>query len=311
MSAAAPALTAIEQEAIGWEAQLRGGAVQADELLAFDAWLARSAAHQAAWDGLQQRLARWSGAGTAAATALRTEGADRRRLLRAGFHLAVLGLAGLGARQVWHETGADADLASATGQRRSVTLADGSAALLDAGSRVYQRGQRGQPVLELRQGQMVLQVAPRRPLDISVAVGDSLLSTRGAVFNVGRFTQRNVVALERGQATLHRPGRAPLLLGAGETVYWSGQRLEHSTQSYATVTAWRRGLFVADRLPLEQLVSVLNRYQSGVVRASGTAAQLPISGVFRLDDVAQILLQLADILPLKVRRYGPWLTVLS
>ena len=57
MSAAAPALTAIEQEAIGWEAQLRGGAVQADELLAFDAWLARSLEARRFSRGERQALA--------------------------------------------------------------------------------------------------------------------------------------------------------------------------------------------------------------------------------------------------------------
>jgi transmembrane sensor len=304
-------LSPLDHEAIGWEAQLRSGAADAGELRAFDAWLASSPAHRAAWDALQRRLTRWSGAGPAAAAALRTEAPDRRQLLRTGFHLAVLDMAGAGALQTWHHAGGGADLASAVGQRRAVTLADGSNVALDADSRVYRSGEPGAPLLKLARGQLLLRVGPQRTTSVGVAFGAARLSTSGGVLNVGRFDQRSVIALGSGAATLHRPGQSPLALAGGDTFYLDGHRLTRSGQSFAAVTAWQRGLFVADRLPLAQLASVFNRYHRGVIRIIGPAGALQISGVFKLDDVDQALAQVADTLPVEVRRYGAWLTVLS
>lgn len=305
------ALTAPENEAIVWEAILRGGAAGAEELQAFEAWLACSPAHRAAWDALQRRVTRWSGAGAAAATALRTEANDRRHLLRTGFRLAVLGLTGVGAREAWHAAGADADLASAVGQRRAVTLADGSSLALDADTRVYRSGEPGATLLELAQGQLLLDVAAHRPAPVRVAIGATTLSTAGGLLNVGRFGQRSVVALGSGAATLQVPGKLPLALVGGDTFCLEGHGIQRSRQSFAAVTAWQRGVFVADRLTLAHLMTVFNRYHRGAIRTVGKAADLRISGVFRLGDVAQALAQVADTLPVEVRRYGAWLTVLS
>lgn len=307
----APALSPLDHEAIGWEAQLRSGAVEESDLQAFDAWIETSSAHRAAWDALQRRLTRWSGAGPAAASALRTDAPDRRQLLRTGFHLAVLGVAGAGALQAWHHAGGGADLASETGQRRAVTLADGSSLALDADSRIYRSGEPAAPLLKLARGQLLLRVAPRRTAPAVVAVGTARLSTSGGVLNVGRFDQRSVIALGSGAATLHQPGESPLALAGGDTFYLDGHRLTRSGQSFAAVTAWQRGLFVADRLPLAQLASVFNRYHRGAIRIIGAAKELQISGVFKLGDIDQALAQVANTLPVEVRRYGAWLTVLS
>jgi transmembrane sensor len=120
-----------------------------------------------------------------------------------------------------------------------------------------------------------------------------------------------VVSVSAGSALLRRPGRAAMPVAAGQTVYFNRDGVEPAELSFEAVSAWRRGVFVADRLPLADLLDVFGRYRSGLLRANGSAAAQQISGVFRLDDIERALLQVADTLPVRLTRYGRYLAVFS
>jgi transmembrane sensor len=77
------------------------------------------------------------------------------------------------------------------------------------------------------------------------------------------------------------------------------------------VSAWTRGIFVADNLPLPALVDVFNRYDSGVIRVTGGANQLRVSGVFLLGDIPRALTQVADSAPVELTRIGDYVSVFS
>lgn len=52
----------------------------------------------------------------------------------------------------------------------------------------------------------------------------------------------------------------------------------------SSATAWRRGVLVFDRQPLDQVLEQLNRYRPGqVVLANPALASRQVSGVFRLE----------------------------
>lgn len=306
------ALSPAVREAIAWEVRLREGDIADDDLRQFARWR-EDAGADAAWNALQLRLGRpQAGVGAqAVAQALRTDAAERRRLLRAGFGVAALCAFGAGGRGLWQGLGYDADWRSATGERRALQLADGTPMTLDAGSRVYQSGSTQAPRLRLARGQLLLRAALAPGSNVQVESGDALLKAREAVFNVCRFTKGSMVALASGSVQAWMPGRAPLTLAGGDTVYIDGTGVQPRATSFAAASAWTGGLFVADRLPLADLVDVFNRYRDGVIRAGGAAAQRRISGVFKLDDIDGALQQVAEILPVRLNRYGPYLSVLS
>lgn len=314
------------RQAVMWEVRLRDGDAHADAdtLRAFEHWHGTSDANAQAWDALQQRLVQMGGrsgsrdsdsnAGSSAmAGALRAPSDDRRRALRAAFGLLVLGAGTLGARSGYQQLGLDADWRSAVGQRGNTRLADGTLMAYDADSRIYLAGSAGAPVLRLQQGQLLLAADARSERAITVVTDHGAVQAGGAAFNVGRLRGRSVVSVRSGTVIVRLEGdqQSPLVLDAGQTCYFNRDGARASELSFAAVSGWTRGVHVADRVPLAELLDVFGRYRAGILRATGPAATRLVSGVFRLHDIDQALLQLADAFPVAIRRYGRYLTVVS
>lgn len=305
-------MTAVRQ-AVMWEVRLREGEPGTALLREFELWLNASSSHEQAWDGLQERLSRMGGArspdAAALAHALRAPVVVRRRALRSAFGLLALGAGGWGMLQGARELGLGADWRVGIGERGEGALADGTPLAYDAGSRIYLSGGADSPMLDLRQGQLLLNAwpVPGRVLGVSTVHG--VIATSGADFNVSRLGERSVVAVGSGSAVLRQSGRAAVQVRAGQTVYFNRDGARSAELSFAAVSAWRRGVFVADSLPLADLLDVFGRYRSGLLRAATGAAVLRISGVFRLDDIERALLQVVDTLLVRLTRYGRYLAV--
>lgn len=318
------------RQAVEWEVRLRDGQAAADAgidndgLRDFARWYAASAVHAQAWDALQERLARLggrtgatlSGGGpdAAMAAALRAPSDERRRALRAAFGLLVVGVGAWGARAGYHQLGLDADWRGAVGQRGRTTLADGTAMAYDADSRIYLQsgtGAAGTASLHLQRGQLLLTpgaLGASAPLTVATAHG--VVQADGAEFKVGRLRGRSVAAVRSGSAMVRPNGRAALRLQASQACYFNRDGARASDLSFAAVSGWTRGVHVADRAPLAELLDVFGRYRPGILRASDSAAARLVSGVFRLHDIDAALRQVAEALPVTVTRYGRYLTVL-
>jgi len=374
-------LSPSERAAIDWEVRLRNpdDGDAADALAAFARWRAAAPDNETAWNTLQCRLARLrpgdDADGAAIASALRSDGEARRRLLRSGFKLGILAFTGVGATALVRGLGIDADWRSGVGERRSATLADGSVLTLDAGSRVYrERSAPGEPLrLRLAAGQLALRAAagaryrvavPGGVIDYAGAMDDRsstpnrIIGQAGAThdrlsasgessghasaahahlspaavnrraaavdtlidyaappddgaLNVGLFGARSLLAVEGGVATLRRPGRPACAVTADQGLYFGAGADEASALGFDALSSWTRGLLVAERMPLAQLLEVFNRYGHGLIRAGGDAARRRISGVFHLDDIERALRQAAETLHLPLTRYGPLVTLLG
>ncbi|MYM22006.1 DUF4880 domain-containing protein [Duganella sp. FT135W] len=308
-------LAPAEHQAVMWEVRLREGDVGAAVLNEFDHWRTAAAANEQAWNALQQRLLRIGGArardAAAVVHALRTPAVERRRALRAAFGMLALGCGTWALREGVHGLGLDADWQSAVGQRGESALADGTPLAYDADTRIYLGGSATSPVLDLQQGQLLVKSRGQRGGVLSVATEHGTVVTGGAIFNVGRLLERSVVAVSAGSALLRPKGGPAVLVSAGETFHFGRSGAHAAELSFNAVSAWTRGVCVADRMPLAELLDIFSRYRKGLLRVSGPAAKLEISGVFRLEDIERALLQVADILPVRIQRYGRYLTVLS
>lgn len=307
-------LASAEHQAVMWEVRLREGDVGASILNEFNHWRAAESANEQAWNALQQRLSRIGGRthdAPAMARALRTPSNERRRALRTAFGLLVIGCGTWGVREGVHGLGLDADWRSAVGERGEGRLADGTPLAFDANSRIYLAGSVQSPLLKLHQGQVLVKSWPQRDDVLSVVTTHGTVSTEGATINVGKLRARSVLSVSAGSALLRPLDGRPILVSAGETFYFDRQAARIAELPFSAVSAWTRGVCVADRMPLEELLEVFGRYRQGLLRASGHAAALQISGVFRLDDIERALLQVTDILPVRAQHYGRYLTVLS
>ena len=70
--------------------------------------------------------------------------------------------------------------------------------------------------------------------------------------------------------------------------------------------AWRRGVLLADNLPLGQLITELNRYRPGHLGCDPAVAQLPVMGSFPLKDSDLALQSLLPTLPVQIEQHTPW-----
>lgn len=308
------ALSDAERAAIEWEAMLRGGDIGRAEQEDFALWMDADI-NRRAWEALQRRLAPLRALqqqqASAVSAALRAQSPSRRHLLKAGFGGLALALSGLAVQRTMHHFGFDADWSSAVGQRRQLTLADGTQLLLDAQTRIYRTKEGTAPGMWVEQGQVLLRSAAYEEQTQYIATRHGLISARAAVLDIGRLYKRSIVSLAAGEATLTRRGQAPIAINAGDTLYFDASSAQHVDLSFDAASAWKKGLFVADRTTLAELFEAFNRYHPGFVQVVGDAVEKRISGVFRLDRLDQTLAQVCDNLPVRISHYAGYLTILS
>ncbi|MDN6855292.1 FecR family protein [Pseudomonas sp. CAN2814] len=305
--------TAAEQ-AIDWMVRLRSGHADARLQRQLQAWLNSDPAHADAWARLQRglgapydNLRRMPGA----ADLLMHQHGSRRQLLRG---LAGLGLLGGG---LWLTASSTpvrdllADLRTGTGERRNFTLEDGSRLSLNAGSSVDLAFDPRQRLILLRHGELVIQVAPdpQRPLIVRSAQGEvRALGTRFLV-SQEQYATRVVVLEHSVRASLAGHGESREL-GEGEAALLSADGI-HPLREQSARADWLNGRLSVTDEPLEAVIESLRPYLPGYVRVEPRARNLRVQGVFPLDEPHRALAALGETLPLQVRRFGPWLTLIS
>lgn len=292
---------------------------------AFDAalarWRAEDPAHDAAWrhiETMQQRLGGLT-AGLdpqAAHAALLSPRAGRRRA--AVKALAVLLFAGGAAwmaeparrAAIW-----PADLRTAVGERRTVTLADRTVVVLDTDTALDVRFDAAARRLRLLRGTIMVTSGhddrvPARPLVVATAQGELRpLGTRFAVRQRDGATRIEVFAgAVRVQPDDAAAGARVIAAGEGADFTRDAIGVQAPLDAYAS--AWTGGMLVASRMRLADLVAELDRYRRGSLRFDAAVADLRVSGTYPLDDPARVLDTLKATLPIDVHyltRY--WATV--
>lgn len=237
-------------------------------------------------------------------------GSVGQRRIAAGLAVAVL-LAGAG---TWASTQQGEVYRTGVGERRIVTLKDGSVLSLDAMSRVSVRYSEGARKLTLQEGQARFDVAhdPGRPF--SVAARDRTVVATGTAFNIDLLEPEVRVTLIEGRVLILRKSAAlplfkpaapvkPVELRAGEALVASADRPQASvkTADLEQVTAWQDGKFVFRREPLAEAVERINRYTDRKITiADARTGDIPVSGVFNTGDVNAFLEAVNGFLPVRV-----------
>jgi transmembrane sensor len=315
-------LDPISEQAIDWMVALKAGTPDQALLQRLAHWLRQDPAHQRAWDRLQQHL----GSPFAALQALdqRAPGqaAEARQLLLTPTHSRreVLGaLAGMGVvvGALWSGWRSDsaqnwlADLHTASGERRSFTLADGSRLSLNSASAVDLQFDASQRLLILRRGEMVIQVAPdpQRPLRVRTTQGHvQALGTRFLVSQEQAATR--VVVLEHSVRASLRDGRWQDVQ-QGQAALLRSDGIQQLGGEQQQRSAWLYGRLEVLDEPLHAVIDALRPYQRGYIRLAPAVRGMRVQGVFPLDQPQEALAALAEALPIKVEPFGPWVTLIG
>jgi len=306
---------AIAMQAAEWLTTLMSGQATPAEKMAWTDWRQSHPDHERAWRHIEKVSGGFQGLdGQASRQALARRSrsmsaggfpVSRRGSLKALSWLAAIGLTGWqGARSQPAQT-LLADASTTTGQRRDITLPDGTQLTLNSGSAVNLRYSSTQRLLQLVQGEVFISTAqeagqPYRPFLVETAHGQALaLGTR---YSVRQDKDDTSVAVEQGAVRLTpRHGGGSVVIHAGQASSMTAERIAPAQTVSPDVWGWRRGLLLADDMSLRDFLHELSRYRHGFLGCDDGVADLRISGVFPLHDLETVLLSLPDTLPVNVR----------
>lgn len=317
-----PALDPVNEQAIDWMVKLRAGTPNAALQARFNQWLSQDPTHQQAWTLLHDRLGgafntvraldkRVPGQAGEARQLLLQPHSSRRDALRV---IAGLGLLGgglwVGARSPVGDS-LLADLSTGRAQRQDYTLADGSQLSLNANSAVDLQFDATQRLVILRQGQLVIQVAPdvHRPLRVRTAQGEiRALGTRFLVAQEPGASR--VVVLEHSIEARLFNGTV-LNVQEGQSARLYTDRISRLPGEQRQRADWQSGRLNVLDDSLEYVIDALRPYTRGYVRVAPEVRNLRVQGVYPLNDPQRAFMALAHTLAIRVDHYSPWLTVIS
>nr|WP_312377524.1 FecR family protein [Delftia acidovorans] len=322
-----PLQARVLDEAAEWLMRLHdSGATDADRA-ACERWRQADPQHALAWERAERLLGKLGGL----PAALAMPALDRPRSLRAQRRAAVARLAALLAVApagwlVWSaadQRGWGADLRTATGERRTEHLADGSRLLLDTASAVDIRFDGALRLLTLRQGAISIETAadtatPHRPFVVDTAHGRlRALGTRFTVRQEGGRADGGPVRLTvtegAVEVTLRGAASPALVVQAGQQTVLRAGEVTSPQPLQPEATAWTHGMLMADAMPLAAFCAELSRYRPGLLQCAPEVRALRVSGSFPLGDTDRTLTMLASTYPVDVqtRMRGYWITVVA
>lgn len=251
----------------------------------------------------------------AAAQTLRS--APPRRPPRAA-RRALLGLlvgGGIGAyalRQTPQWQYSVADHRTARGERRQLTLADGTRIMLGSASAIDVRYSPQARQVRLLAGEIFIVTASDHARPFTVQTAQGTVRALGTRFSVREADEGIRVAVEQGAVEIRPAAGAPAVrLDAGQQSRFNRAGADAARPLDANAMAWTRGLLVAERMPLSDFLAEVSRYRRGVLRADPAVRALVVSGVYPLDDTEQILDTLPQSLPVTLSRTTRWWVTLK
>lgn len=192
------------------------------------------------------------------------------------------------------------------GERRVVTLADGSKLSLDGQTKIVVRYTDGAREVQLVSGQARFDVTqdPLRPF--KVAARNETVAANGGAFNVDASAPVLCITQISGQATVLGPEALrtrPVELHTGEQLVATATP-QVTKASITRAVAWQNGKLIFDDEPLAEAAARVNRYSGKKVVVEGAAKSQRVSGVFDAGDVNAFVEAVTYYLPVKAAPSG-------
>ena len=311
MSAAIDARAA--REAAHWMMRLQGGELDTAAQQGLARWRAAHPDHETAWQRAEQVCRTFGMLPSPLAMPVldRPAAAQRRAALKTLAVLIVAGPAGWAMLRVAPWQAWTADLRTATGDIRHLTLPDGSDLSLNTASAADIVFGASLRLVHLHAGEIHVATAPdprQRPFLVRTSNGSiRAIGTRFTVRQEDRLLgARTHVAVSQGAVEVRPADGTPVIVQAGWQARFDDTAASAPRPLEPHADAWLKGLLYADDTPLADVLVQLARYRHGLVRCDPAVAHLRVSGVYQLHDTDQLLSLLQASLPIRVRRRSRW-----
>ncbi|MDO7895971.1 FecR domain-containing protein [Pseudomonas citrulli] len=296
------------EEAAEWLMRLSEGGFSDTERAEWECWKVSSPERDRAWARAQLLQSKLGGlpATLAMSTLDRPSHPDRRRALGKLALLLAAVPTGWGSWKLAQQQPWSADYRTAIGQRRELSLADGSRITLNTDTAVDILFDTQQRLVALREGEILVQTAPdasalARPFLVST--GQGRMQALGTQFTVRQVQARTQLAVLDGavRVELAEGGQqAPLIVAAGQRTDFSTRDFGPLAPTDRNASAWTQGMLVVDKMRLADFVDELARYRRGLLRCDPAIAGLRISGAYPVSDTQRTLNMLAQTYPILV-----------
>ncbi len=317
----------IASEAVEWQLAIQAGEASEEDI---QPWLNEDELHQKAWAHIQKANQRLTILADPAARAvvLTSEGEQRRKALKA---LTLLFFAGGTATLAYREApwqATLADISTAVGETRELTLENGTRLNLNTATAVNINRVSDRLMVSLIQGEIMVTtasslgvVSDHNELPLSVKTAQGELHSLGTRFTVSQHKHHTEVAVFEGRVAAYPQGavlskvreiKQTSIIEQGQRGTLFADRLGELLPANEIDTAWVNGMLVASSQPLGEFINTLSRYRVGYLGCDPSIASMQISGTYPLDNTDHILQLLSDTLPVKIRSISPyWVRVVS
>lgn len=322
------------EEALHWLVVLKDRNASEADRQAFDEWLKHDPSHEDAWRRAQLVWMRLDRIGPAfrnrvppppPVPRLDEPPAMRGRLSepvaartnrgRRRFLYAVAGVTAVAVPAVILLTrpGLFADHATAVGERRKISLEDGSKVELAGSSSLSIEFTADLRRIVLHKGEAFFNVVadPARPFVVDAATGRTRAS--GAAFDVKMIQPLVAVAVTAHSVFVSANGAEQVAVNEGQRVRY-GPNLTGPVRdaNLDQVEAWRRDRLVFQNTLLGEVIADLERYRGGhIVMTDQALRRLAVTAAFDVSEADAALDAIARLLPVEVTRITDLLVVLS
>lgn len=199
-------------------------------------------------------------------------------------------------------------LATNVGERRVVSLADGSRVSLDGETAVQVLYRRDRRALTLLRGRAKFDVAKDAARPFTVAAADKTVRATGTKFSVEMLQNSVRVVLYEGHVLVREATKAAVPLSPGQEL--ADTRITQVDP--ARSLAWEGGQLVFVDEPLSSVVERVNRYAPRKLRVGDPAAgAVRVDAVFAAGDTQAFIEGVTGLLPVRAVDDGDAITLVS
>jgi transmembrane sensor len=307
---------AVRQAAV-WYATLAADDVSQADHDAWQKWYVANPFHQKAWEQMEAIRAEFSRVqGNIAMPVLSAASNSRRTILKSLVLALITGSAAWTSYRLapWEEW--LAEYRTAIGERREITLADGSSLSINTKTSLDAIFDTDQRLLKLHSGDILIKTAAdpnktSRPFLVETKHGRVLaLGTRFSVRAEDHLT--SVSVFEKSVKIMPNVAQHDAItVNAGQQIGFSSAGIGIIERYNPLSISWKTGSITVVDATLESLINEISRYRSGLLFCDARVAHLRISGTFPIDDTDRALKALENVLPISIlSRTRYWVTIL-
>ncbi|WP_454062822.1 FecR family protein [Candidatus Nitrospira salsa] len=210
---------------------------------------------------------------------------------------------------------------TAKGKQQTVTLADGSIVMLNTDTMLSVLLSNQERVVELEQGEARFTVTHDEHRPFHVKAGNGMIHDLGTQFIVKHLSDQVEIFVFEGTVEVGVLQPVSSATASGRRLLTQGQQVRYTVEGHMSsiepfeehiASAWTEGKLVFHAQPLNTVLNELARYAPGEIRLlDPTLADLPISGIFNLENLGRFPQALQEAFPITATQINPQLVVLD